>query len=236
MICGKNVSLTLGEKEILYDVSFEIGKQRITLFLGKSGAGKTSLLRCIANLETDYTGTITLDGKSIKTFSDQQRAHHIGFVAQSFNLFPHMTVLQNCMHPMMHVMGIDKPLAEKKAGQVLQSLEMQDYLQNSPQNLSGGQQQRVAIARALCLEPKVLLFDEPTSALDPESTRSLQQLIVELQRSGITIAITSHDMPFVRAILDKAYFLEDGRIIDTYDKQENGDVRDDSRIQNFLKH
>lgn len=217
MIKTKNVSLQIGDKTILNNVSCEVAKQRITAFIGHSGAGKTSLLKCIANLNVAYEGTITHDGTPITGLTAQQRVHAIGFVFQQFNLFPHMTVLQNCMHPMIAVLGIDSEKAQAKALLTLKSLGMDFYKDSYPSKLSGGQQQRVAIARALCLDPKVLLFDEPTSALDPQSTKTLQVLLKDLIKTGVTIALSSHDMAFVLGVMDKVYFMSDGQIVEAYD-------------------
>jgi polar amino acid transport system ATP-binding protein len=235
MIKGKNIILKYGNKTILKNIFFEILKDRITIFLGKSGAGKTSLLRCIANLNSNYTGIISLKNKNVKTFSNKERVKHIGFVAQDFNLFPHMTALENCTHPMITVLGIPRIETEKKALQILKSLDIEELQLMYPKNLSGGQQQRVAIARALCLDPELLLFDEPTSALDPESTKSLQKLVSKLCKRGITIAITSHDMPFVKKILDRIYFFENGEIVDSFDKKSDS-PQEKSRIHEFLRH
>ena len=233
MIKGNNIVLKYIDKAVLREVSFEIPKGRITSFIGKSGAGKTSLLMCVANLSNHYEGQLTFKGKAIKEFTNKERVKHIGFVAQQFNLFPHMTVWQNCMHPMMTVLGLSEREAEEKAYQVLKALDMSEHKQKHPSKISGGQQQRVAIARALCMEPEVLLFDEPTSALDPESTRSLQNLLKELLKSDVTIALSSHDMPFVKSILDRVYFLENGKVVDFADMPDEPPV-EGGRIHDFL--
>lgn len=234
MIKGNHIVLKHGDKTVLRDVSFEIPKGRITSFIGKSGAGKTSLLMCVANLNSHYEGQLTFEGKAIKDFTDKQRVKHIGFVAQQFNLFPHMTVWQNCMHPMTTVLGMSEREAEEKAYQVLKALDMSEHKTKHPSKLSGGQQQRVAIARALCMEPEVLLFDEPTSALDPESTKSLQELLKELVKSEVTIALSSHDMPFIKSVLDRVYFLENGKVVDFADMQTEPPV-EGGRIHDFLQ-
>ena len=235
MISVKNIILKKGGKTILDDVSCEIVKSRITALIGKSGAGKTSLLRCIANLNDDYEGQITLEGKDVKTFSHQERVKHIGFVSQHFDLFPHMTALQNCVQPMMNVLKLSQEAAEKKATQVLDSLHILECKDAYLARLSGGQKQRVAIARALCLEPECLLFDEPTSALDPQTTKSLQGLLKDLCSNGITIVVCSHDMPFVKGILDRVYFLENGVVADFFDAKQS-ELKTDSKIYDFLMH
>lgn len=237
MISAKKLTLTTpsnaNNRTILNNVSFEIPQGRITFFLGKSGAGKTSLMKCIAQLQPNYTGNIAYNGIDIKSFSPRERAKHIGFVFQQFNLFPHMTVLENCINPLIHVIGLSRALAEKRASEALEQVEMSSFAQQYPSKLSGGQQQRAAIARALGLNPQFLLFDEPTSALDPENSRSLQQVIIALLRQGITIAIASHDTLFVQGLIDKVYFLEDGAIVERYDQQKS-DVKDCPRIAAFL--
>jgi polar amino acid transport system ATP-binding protein len=235
MINGKSLSLKHKNNLILNNITFALEPGRITLFIGPSGAGKTSLLQCIANLNTHYTGTITADGIAIKTLSAKARAHTVGFIFQHFNLFPHMSALENCMHPLITVMGMSNIDAQSKALNKLALVHMQEHSQKKPHQLSGGQQQRIAIARALCLEPKVLLCDEPTSALDPISSKQLALLLKELKAQGIAIGISSHDMGFVRALMDYVYLLENGCIIETLDiKHEALDQK--RQLQAFLDH
>ena len=210
MVKGTNITLEIDKKKILNNVSFEIPKGKITAFIGPSGAGKTSLLKCVANLYSHYTGTLLFQGVPIRELSDKERAHSIGFIFQQFNLFPHMTVLQNCCKPLQLLYKLSSHDAEAKALRVLESLGMGMFKDAYPAKLSGGQQQRVAIARALCLEPQLLLFDEPSSALDPQSTKMLATLMVELCKNGVTIALSSHDMNLVSDIADNVYYLEDG--------------------------
>ena len=222
MITAQSVSIKVKDHAthklttILNDVSFKIIDKRITCFIGKSGAGKTSLLKAVGGLYP-YEGTIKVEEQELKTMSVQERGQKLGFVFQQFNLFPHMTVLENCTHPLknLHLVGVEK--AQEIAHQKLALLGVEELAARYPSQLSGGQQQRVAIARALSLSPQVLLFDEPTSALDPESSASLQMLLKKLCTQGITIALSSHDMSFVRGLLDNVYFLELGKIVETYD-------------------
>jgi len=241
MIKGQSVTLkfdhakTQKKVTILNDVSFGIEQGRITSFIGKSGAGKTSLLKCVANLIDSYQGSITFRDTAIKTLSAKERVSHVGFVFQQFNLFPHMTVLQNCMHPLVTVLEMGEEAARTKAIEGLGLVAMDAYAASHPHQISGGQQQRVAIARALALNPQVLLFDEPTSALDPESTKSLQDVLLNLRSAGITIAVSSHDMPFIKGVLDKVYFLEQGTIIDSFDAQK-GQSLQSGKIFDFLQH
>jgi ABC-type polar amino acid transport system ATPase subunit len=232
MININHVSLTLKGKQILNDISLTIPQGSLHCLIGQSGAGKTSLLKCIASLQQQYTGSIEYQGRLINAMLPTERAHTIGFVFQHFNLFPHMTVLENCVHPMVHVLNVSQEIAQKKAVEILAQVGMEQYKDSYPQQLSGGQQQRVAIARALCLEPKILLFDEPTSALDPESSRTLVTLLKTLKDQGITSIISSHDMAFVKAIHGNIHFISEGKLIESYDQQSF--IPD--KIKSFLDH
>lgn len=233
MIMGKNISLKKNKNLILNNVDFKIEKEKITAFIGKSGAGKTSLLKCIVNLNNDYLGQIFIDNKNIKDLSNKQRAETVGFVSQGFDLFENMNVLKNCIHPMMVVLGFSKEQAINKADEILKSLDIYDLKDSYPKNLSGGQKQRVAIARALCLNSKILFFDEPTSALDPQSSNSLKLLLKKLADSGITIALSSHDTNFLKDLYQTIYFLEDGQIVEFY-SNEFDDLNKGGKIFKFI--
>ena len=233
MIYSKNLNLILQKKKILQGISCHIKKAKITTFIGNSGGGKTSLLKCMATLYTDYQGDIIVNGIDLKHVLPKERAQLVGFVFQQFNLFPHMTVLQNCMHPLQSVLNISKIIAEEKALKILDMLGMLEHKDSHPAQLSGGQQQRVAIARALALGPQVLLLDEPTSALDPQSSKSLQDILKNLCNSGVTIVLSSHDMAFVRGVSDEIYFVEAGTIVDSHDT-EKSIIDPESKIGAFL--
>lgn len=239
MISGKNISLqyALKQKPLVYalkDISFELKPGRITTFMGQSGAGKTTLLKCIANLIHTYEGTITCNGKELRNLSPAERASEIGFVFQQFHLFPHLTVLQNCTYALIQVLKVERQEAEKRVQELLKLLGMETYEMCMPMQLSGGQQQRIAIARALALSPNVLLLDEPTSALDPDSKKSLETLLLDLNQRGITIALSSHDMPFIKKIMDDIYFMEKGSIVEEWDcKSKESFIH--SKIQQFLE-
>ncbi len=238
MICANEISFkyqnNLEKKKILNNVSFCLSPGRITTFLGKSGAGKTTILSCITQLQSNYAGAITIDGIDIQTMSSQQRASLIGFVFQQFNLFPHLTVLKNCSQPLQVVLDLSPQEAEKRALEMLSLLGIETLRDKYPSQLSGGQQQRVAIARALGFKPQVLLLDEPTSALDPENTQNIVNIIQELRKSNIVIGITSHDMAFVSSIIDRIYFMQEGSIVEEFDKQDKSTFNNSSNIQLFL--
>ena len=239
MISGKNISLRYNTKtsmqSVLKNVSFELKEGRIITFMGQSGAGKTTLLKCIANLLPNYKGIISYNGRNLKDFSPVERASTVGFVLQQFHLFPHLSVLNNCTYALIEVLHLSKDEAEERAIEILTLLRMEAYLNSSPAQLSGGQQQRVAIARALVLRPIVLLLDEPTSALDPDSKKSLQTLLLDLNERGITIALSSHDMPFIRRVMDDVYFLEKGELVEEWDKEKEP-LESKPKIKQFLAH
>lgn len=238
MIVGKHIhykyKTKVGNLSVLNGLSFEISQGRITAFIGQSGAGKTTLLKCIGNLLNGYEGAITLQGVDLKALNPAERALNIGFVSQHFNLFPHFTVLQNCLHPLTKVLHLSAKEAAERSVEMLQMLSIDAYAGKHPQHLSGGQQQRAAIARALVMKPKVLLLDEPTSALDPESKKGLESIILKLVKNGISIALSSHDMPFIRKIMDQVYFLENGSISEQYDSAYDM-LSSKAKINQFLR-
>lgn len=234
MICGKNITWKYGTSLVLNNVSFEIRRGRITTFMGQSGAGKTTLLKCLANLNSAYEGIITCDGNDMTNFNALQRATTIGFVLQQFHLFPHLSVLKNCTYALVNTLKMEELESEKIALETLNALSMQRFIHSYPAQLSGGQQQRVAIARALVLSPEILLLDEPTSALDPESKKDLESLLLELNGKGITIALSSHDMPFIRKIVDYVYFMEQGELIEEWDHKIEA-LESKEKIKQFLR-
>ena len=232
MIRITNATVQSGSRIRLDAISCTIPKNRITTLIGSSGAGKTTLLRCLAGIEQLTRGSITLDTQQLQLLTAQQKAKLCGFVFQQYNLFPHVTVLENCILPQTTVLKVSYEEARLQAIKLLEQLGMGDYQKNYPSQLSGGQQQRVAIARALCMGPKILLLDEPTSALDPANTATLVTLLNTLLSKGITIIIASQDMAFVRMVLDYGILINAGEIVDMYDKnvQQNPNLL----MQNFL--
>jgi polar amino acid transport system ATP-binding protein len=239
MICVENLSLTKTKhrerKTLLHSLSLEIPSNRITVFLGKSGSGKSSLLRCLTHVESEYEGAITCLGKNLKIMPPKDRCQLLGFVPQGYALFPFMTVLDNCAHPLQKVLGFSKEQAYKKVEKEAASLGMQQFLHAYPHELSGGQQQRVTIIRAILQGPMFLLFDEPTSALDPENTSLFIQILKQLKKEGKGIVIASHDMPFVEQICENVYFLEQGHIVEHCDIQTVSEIEKDSRLGKFLR-
>jgi ABC-type polar amino acid transport system ATPase subunit len=237
MISGKNLTWQYSHQKnsmpILKNVSFELRKGRITTFMGQSGAGKTTLLKCIANLCPHYEGDILYNSQNLKQLTSVERASTIGFVLQQFHLFPHLSVLQNCTYALIESLALSKEEAAERAIEVLKQLNMLPWIQSYPTQLSGGQQQRVAIARALVLRPKILLLDEPTSALDPDSKKSLEALLIDLHSQGVTVALSSHDMPFIRKMMDIVYFMENGEIVEEWD-QKIENLTSKEKIKQFL--
>jgi len=233
MIKGKNISLTFKGKNILKSISFNLPKGRLAAFIGKSGGGKTSLLKCLGSLHS-YEGEILLGGKNLQDFSFRERAEKIGFVFQHYDLFPHMNVKKNCTHPLQYLLKMSKEQADKRAEALLDMLGLTEVQQSYPSELSGGQQQRAAIARSLALAPEILIFDEPTAALDPENTKIIHKIIEDLLKKGMTIIISSHDMEFLRHMLDLVYFMEQGEIVESFDVKLEF-LKEKTRISNFLR-
>lgn len=231
MVIVKNLSLTLNGKQLLSGVTCNLLPGRITSFIGKSGAGKTTLLKTIAGLMQPTDGTITIDSKQLSLCTQQERALQIGFVFQDFNLFGNLTVLENCIDPLL-VQGMKKNEALERAHALLAQFELNEHKDKYPSALSGGQQQRVAIVRALCLNPKVLLLDEPTASLDPENSALLDTLLKKLTAQGITIGLSSQDMCFVRSVFDCVYFVEEGNIIEYCSTKES--VDECTKIKQFI--
>lgn len=215
MVIVKNLTVRAQGRTLLENVSCRLEPGRITSFIGKSGAGKTTLLRSIMQ-NGSASGEIRINQVEVNALSLPERASQIGYVFQQFNLFINLTVIENCIDPLL-VRGIAPLDARARAQKYLSMLDMMQYADAYPSMLSGGQQQRVAIARALCLEPSVLLLDEPTASLDPINSGLLVAILKTLAAQGFTIGLASQDMDFVRAIFDRVYYLEAGSIIEFCD-------------------
>ncbi|MBM3886632.1 amino acid ABC transporter ATP-binding protein [Candidatus Dependentiae bacterium] len=221
------------QKTVLSNVTCAINSNRITLLVGPSGSGKTTLLRCIAGLEQLDEGSITIQNKPLKELSNAERAGKIGFVFQNYSLFPHLSVLENCIQPLLVTKGIDRQKAVKKALPLLKQLGIETLQDFYPRQLSGGQQQRVALARTLCLEPQAILLDEPTSALDPENTVILSTILQKLTKQNVAIIISSQDVPFIKSIAEKICLLEEGKLMAETDTPYE-QLEASSKIARFL--
>ena len=204
------------EFPILNEISMDIHPGRISLLLGKSGSGKTSILRCVSQLEMNYTGSIECEKDDLRVISPALRCQKIGFVSQAFALFPHMNCIQNCAHAMIVHFKLKRKEAHERAEALLISLDMGKQLFSMPHELSGGQQQRTTIARALALNPTYLLLDEPTSALDPENSELLIGIIRKLQQAGKGFIISSQDVSFAEKIFDRIFFFENGHLVEDH--------------------
>ena len=216
MVIVDSLSVKIKDRILLYGISCSLQPGRITTFVGKSGAGKTTLLKSIVGLMPMAAGKIVVNNKQLKTLTPQQRAEEVGYVFQDFNLFPHLTVMQNCIDPLL-VRGISRIHAQNQVGALLQEFEMQDFINMYPAELSGGQRQRVAIVRCLGLKPCILLLDEPTASLDPLNTDILVSFLKRLKEQNLTIGVSSQDMDFVRKIFDRTYYIESGKIVEFCD-------------------
>lgn len=214
-------SSSKGKLKLLDNLTFTAHRGQTTLLLGKSGSGKTSLLRCIAQIEKAYLGEISYLGKSISSYSSKERSKLLGYVSQSYGLFPHMNVFRNCAQPLSMQTRWNRVQIEEKVLNMLEEFGIRELAKSYPHQISGGQRQRVALARTLLLNPLFVLLDEPTSALDPENTQILVEYISKWKKQGIGWIISTQDTAFAKIILDNAIFIEDGRLLETYSKSEN---------------
>jgi general L-amino acid transport system ATP-binding protein len=205
-----------GDFQALKDIDMRVGQQEVVVVLGPSGGGKSTLIRCINRLEKHDGGRIVVDGIELSddVRNIQEVRRETGMVFQQFNLFPHLTVLDNVTLAPRQVRKMPKKEAEALAMQMLTRVKIPEQARKYPGQLSGGQQQRVAIARALAMQPKVMLFDEPTSALDPEMIKEVLDVMVELARGGMTMIVVTHEMGFARAVANRVVFMADGEIVE----------------------
>ncbi|AZO22485.1 amino acid ABC transporter ATP-binding protein [Mesorhizobium sp. M1E.F.Ca.ET.045.02.1.1] len=216
LISLEDVQKWYGTFHALKSISLSVRKGEKIVLCGPSGSGKSTLIRCINALETIEEGKIVVEGHVLdgSTKSIDAVRREVGMVFQSFNLFPHITVLQNCTLAPMRVRGVSHADAERLARKYLERVRILDQADKYPAQLSGGQQQRVAIARALCMEPKVMLFDEPTSALDPEMVKEVLDTMIGLARDGMTMICVTHEMGFARQVADRVIFMDSGEIVE----------------------
>jgi general L-amino acid transport system ATP-binding protein len=221
---------------VLRDIDLDVAKGERIVICGPSGSGKSTLIRCINRLEEHQQGRLVVDGLEL---ADDVKAidavrKQVGMVFQQFNLFPHLTVLENLTLSPMWVGKIPKKEAEEKAMQQLERVKIAEQALKYPLQLSGGQQQRVAIARALCLKPKIMLFDEPTSALDPEMIKEVLDVMVEMADAGITMICVTHEMGFAKAVADRVIFMDQGQIVEQNKPDEFFNNPQTDRAQDFL--
>lgn len=235
MIVIKDLKKSFGDLHVLKGVNLTIAEKEVVVIIGPSGSGKSTLLRCINFLEEPTGGSIVIDGIPLNGEANiNEIRKEVGMVFQRFNLFPHMTVMQNLMLAPMKVRGVSKDEAEKTAHMYLKKVGMEDKANNYPDQLSGGQQQRVAIARALCMKPKALLFDEPTSALDPEMVNEVLDVMKQLANEGMTMAVVTHEMGFAREVGDRVCFVDSGKILEEGTPEEIFGNPKEERTKNFL--
>jgi polar amino acid transport system ATP-binding protein len=215
MISIKNIHKKFGKLHVLKGIDAQIKEKEVVVIIGPSGSGKSTLLRCINFLEEPTDGEIVVDGISLTSESNINKVREeVGMVFQRFNLFPHMTVVDNITLAPMQVRKMNKSDAQKVALELLEKVGLADKAQAYPEQLSGGQQQRVAIARALAMRPKIMLFDEPTSALDPEMIKEVLDVMKTLANEGMTMVVVTHEMGFAREVGDRVIFMDEGRIVE----------------------
>ncbi len=212
----KNVNKWFDKFQALKDINLEVNQQEKIVICGPSGSGKSTLIRCINRLEEHQDGQIIVDGKEIsENTKDLEKIRaEVGMVFQQFNLFPHLSILDNCTLAPIWVKKMPKKDAEALAMKNLERVQISDQAKKFPGQLSGGQQQRSALARALCMEPKIMLFDEPTSALDPEMIKEVLDAMVDLAKAGMTMIVVTHEMGFAKEVADNMIFMDEGKIVE----------------------
>jgi ABC-type polar amino acid transport system ATPase subunit len=232
----ESVSKSFGDNLVLDGIELKLDRGEAIVVAGPSGSGKSTMLRCINGLEPVDSGTIRFDGQEVD--SDDRHVYgiraQIGMVFQGFNLFPHMTVLQNITMAPLEVKRTSKQAAEGRARELLERVGIPEKAGDYPADLSGGQQQRVAIARALAVDPKLMMFDEPTSALDPEMIREVLDVMRELAQGGMTMIVVTHEMGFAREVCDRLVFIDDGRIVEEAPPDEFFQATKSERAREFV--
>jgi len=246
MVRAEGIEKYFGRNHVLQGMDLEVRTREAVMLIGRSGSGKTTFLRCVNFLEEPSAGSVEIDGVRVAAdpLHARSRAHleqirqiriRSGMVFQEFNLFPHMSVLQNLIEAPTRILKVARPEAVERAEAYLGKVGLAEKRDEYPARLSGGQKQRVAIARALCMEPKVLLFDEPTSALDPELIGEVLRVMEDLAHEGATMIVVTHEMHFAREAADRVVFLEEGRIIEEGPPEKMLDNPDDDRTRQFLR-
>ena len=235
MIEIRGLRKSFGSDEVLKGIDLSIEEKEVVVIIGPSGSGKSTLLRCMNHLEEPTEGEVVVDGITLSSEANINKVREeVGMVFQRFNLFPHMTVLENIMLAPLRVKHIDPVQSEQTARELLARVGLAEKADAYPDNLSGGQQQRVAIARALAMHPKVMLFDEPTSALDPEMVGEVLDVMRALAREGMTMVIVTHEMGFAREVGDRLLFVDEGRIIEWGTPREVFEHPKEERTRIFL--
>ena len=217
-----NVNKWYGDFHVLKDINFEVSEKEKVVICGPSGSGKSTLIRCINRLEEHQKGDIVVDGMTLDENTKNISAirSEVGMVFQQFNLFPHLSILENCTLAQIWVKKKTKKDSEALAMDYLKKVQIEDQALKFPGQLSGGQQQRAAIARALCMEPKIMLFDEPTSALDPEMIKEVLDVMVDLAKGGMTMIVVTHEMGFAKEVADEVIFMDEGMIVEKAETKE----------------
>ncbi|MEH2483224.1 polar amino acid transport system ATP-binding protein [Nitrobacteraceae bacterium AZCC 2146] len=250
LLSVRDLRKSYGDREILKGISFDLMAGETLVLIGPSGSGKTTVLRCLNHLETPSGGEITLAGDTVggsyvgeaarwEPMSEAKLAlqrRKFGFVFQRFNLFPHLTALQNVVIGPRKVLGLSNAAAEARAAEQLARVSLADHMDKLPSQLSGGQQQRVAIARALAMEPRLILFDEPTSALDPELVHEVLDVMGALAREGMTMIVVTHEMSFARQVADRLIFMADGNIVEEGPPEDIFSAPREEKTKRFLTH
>jgi polar amino acid transport system ATP-binding protein len=246
MVKAESVRKRFGRLEVLKGISLEVAPGEVTCLLGPSGSGKTTLIRCINHLEKINAGRLWVDGQLVGYRQVGNKLHElheaqiardraeIGMVFQRFNLFPHMTAVENVGEAPVQVKGVKRAEASKRAKALLRGVGLEDKIDEYPARLSGGQQQRVAIARALAMDPKLMLFDEPTSALDPELVKEVLDVMRRLAKDGMTMVVVTHELGFAREVADRVVFMDDGAIVEQGPPAEMLDNPRQERTKRFL--
>lgn len=247
MVQVEGVHKFFGDLHVLKGIDLTIAPGEVCVILGPSGSGKSTLLRCLNQLEEISAGRVRVEGELLGYREDAQGRLHdlpdkaiarqrarIGMVFQRFNLFPHKTALENVMEAPVHVAGVDKARAKKRALELLDRVGLADRADHYPSELSGGQQQRVAIARALAMDPEIMLFDEPTSALDPELVGEVLQVMKDLAASGMTMAVVTHEIGFAREVADTVVFMDEGVIVESGSPAEVIGAPKEARTKEFF--
>ena len=234
MLEAKGICKNFGDLVACKNVSVKVEDGEVLCIIGPSGSGKSTFLRCINMLETPDSGEVTIDGEKITIENLQANRQKMSMVFQNFNLFNHLSVLDNITVSPINVKKIPKPEAEKKAMELLKLVGLEDKAHVRPRSLSGGQKQRVAIARALAMDPEIILFDEPTSALDPEMVGEVLDVMNELAREGMTMIVVTHEMGFAKEVSDQVIFMEDGVIIEEGKPKELFNNPQNPRTKEFL--